>query len=163
MEKVVLLLGSNLGISQEILQKAIKLINDRVGVVEKASGIYQSKPWGFEHSNDFLNQVVLVNTQKSPEKLLDTILGIEGDLGRVREGGTYQARIIDIDILYYNEMVFDVEHLKIPHPLLQQRKFTLIPLVEILPDYIHPVFNKTNRELLEQCSDNSEVIKRNES
>ncbi|HET6243515.1 MAG: 2-amino-4-hydroxy-6-hydroxymethyldihydropteridine diphosphokinase [Bacteroidetes bacterium] len=160
MEKAVLLLGSNLGDSLEILHKALSLIVERIGKVEKISEIYQSKPWGFEHKNDFLNQVIVVNTTKSPANLLSSILEIEHEMGRIRIGHVYMARIIDIDILYYNEKVLNLENLKIPHPLLHKRKFTLIPLVEILPEFIHPIFQKTNLELLEGCTDNSEILKR---
>lgn len=159
MEEVVLLLGSNLGNSLGILQKAVEMINERVGEVIKKSSIYQSKPWGFEHDNNFLNQIILINTEKGAEKLLELILEIEHDLGRIREGKSYKARTIDIDIIYYNEKVLNLENLKIPHPLLQERMFTLAPLVEILPHFIHPVFKESNLELLKKCPDNSEVTK----
>ena len=157
MNRAVLLLGSNLGNASENLEKAIRLILERIGSLEEISSVYETKPWGFKHENNFLNQVLVIKTKENPLNLLRLILEIEKELGRVRAGDVYKARTLDIDILYYNDVVLDHAHLKIPHPLLHIRKFTMVPLVEVLPDYIHPVLNKTNKELLEDCKDDSEV------
>ena len=157
MNRAVLLLGSNLGNASENLEKAIRLILERIGLLEKISSVYETRPWGFKHENNFLNQVLIIKTLEEPLNLLRIILLIEKELGRVRSGKVYKARTLDIDILYYNDLVLDNAHLKIPHPLLHTRKFTMVPLVEILPDYIHPGLNKTNKELLEDCKDDSAV------
>lgn len=160
MNKVVLLLGSNLGDGRLLFRQVIDLLNERLGALVAQSALYQSLPWGFEHENDFLNQVLVLETTCSKEGVLQSCLQIETDLGRRRkEQKGYSARIIDIDVLFVNEEVLESEHLTLPHPRLHLRKFTLLPLVELMPDFIHPVLGKSMQELLTACEDNSEVRK----
>lgn len=156
-----LLLGSNLGQKIENLRSAELEICLKIGSLVKKSSIIQSPPWGFEHKEDFLNQVLQIETRYSPFELLNAILSIEKKLGRIRflETKEYLPRIIDIDILFYDSLIIESENLIIPHPQLHLRRFTLTPLYEIAPELIHPVLEKTIRELLKLCSDNSEIKK----
>ena len=118
----------------------------------------KSAPWGFESADSFVNIVARVNTQKNPEEVLVAIHEIEAGLGRIREGGGgYQSRTIDIDILFFDDEIIDRKNLTIPHPRLHLRRFTLQPLAEIAPDFIHPVLGKSIVELLDSCGDNSVV------
>ena len=159
MNKVVLLLGSNLGDGQLLFQQVISLIDERLGKLELQSALYQSPPWGFEHENDFINQVLIMNTEKDAEEVLQSCLQIEVDLGRKRTAQGYGARTIDIDVLFVNDEVMETESLVLPHPRLHLRKFTLLPLVELIPDFVHPTLQKSMQELLVVCEDNSEVRK----
>ena len=154
MSRVYLLLGSNIGNRKETLSKACKLIARNTGVILSSSGVYESVSWGFKSNNHFLNQVLLIETEYSPQHLLSEILNIENILGRVRKSKHYESRVIDIDILLYDDKIVEDINLKIPHPRLHQRNFALVPLVEIAGEFIHPVFNKTIREILEECNDN---------
>ncbi len=124
----------------------------------KCSAIYESRSWGYKSENLFYNQCIEIRTDQGLGDCLDLIQEIECFFGREREGAEYQDRKLDIDILFYNEIIADTELLKVPHPRLHQRKFVLIPLVEILPDLVHPVFHKTISELLLRCEDPLEVI-----
>lgn len=155
---VCILLGSNLDDREEYLHLAMKEIVSLCGKLTAQSSIYETEPWGFESENDFLNQVIIVKTSLSPLKLLEALLHIETSLGRIRlhlEG--YASRIIDIDILYYGDLVIDTDVLSIPHPRLHFRRFTLVPLAELLPDFIHPVIKKSHTELLLGLDDSSPV------
>ena len=157
MSKVVLLLGSNLGNRKNFLDKAIELIKSRVGLVSKASSIYESEPWGFNSNNLFLNQVIIIESTYQPQTILKKLQQIENELGRKIKSQTYQNRIIDIDILFYDEMQFKSKELTIPHPRLHLRQFTLIPLVEIAGNYIHPVLGQRLDELVTNFPDNKSV------
>jgi len=160
MNNVFLLFGGNLGDRFELIADAIDLTQRAIGEIVKASSVYESAPWGFEHENKFLNKVIIVNTSYSPQSILKTIQKIETKLGRVRnKTGMYSGRTIDIDILFYEDLVMNEEDLKIPHPLLHERRFTLQPLVEIAPNFEHPVLNKTMRQLLEICPDKQDAVR----
>ena len=152
-----LLLGSNLGNKCKNLCTAEYELSLRAGILIKKSSVYQSPPWGFEHNEDFLNQVLKFETQQSPNHLLDTILQIEQEMGRKRSNGTktYLPRLIDIDILFYDDLIHKSEKLILPHPNLHLRRFTLEPLSEIAPDFFHHVLKRTIKELLEICPDHS--------
>ena len=153
----VILLGTNLNDRRKNLEEAIRQIDQRIGVIEMASGLYRTAPWGNTNQDDFLNQVVVVKTSLSPRSLLNELLLIESQMGRVRSE-KWAARLIDLDILYYGHAVIHEKGLDVPHPYLQDRRFTLVPLAEILPDFMHPELNKTNAELLAQTADFSEVF-----
>jgi len=154
--KVYLGLGSNLGNREENLQTARNFIQEKLGIISSQSSIYETAAWGITQQNDFLNQVVEAETSYSPIAVLHLILQIENLMGRVREI-KWGARIIDIDILYYENEVFSTENLHIPHPFIQERKFVLIPLCEIAENFIHPKLKKSNLELLEKCLDSGEI------
>ena len=146
---VYLLLGSNLGNRKEILDKAINLLSQKVGVVILQSKDYETAPWGITNQPDFLNLAVSIQTRLEPLQILEITQSIENQLGRVRKE-KWGARLIDIDILFYGNEIIDEPNLKIPHPLLQERDFALTPLVEIAPNFVHPVFGKTILELREK-------------
>ncbi|MGQ0827471.1 MAG: 2-amino-4-hydroxy-6-hydroxymethyldihydropteridine diphosphokinase [Bacteroidota bacterium] len=157
MNTVYLLLGSNLGDKLHVLQQAAQLIEKQIGSINKVSGIYITAAWGNTSQPDFINQAIRVHTSLSADEVLQQILEIEKTLGRVRDHQKWKERIIDIDILFYNNCIIDTSHLTVPHPYLQDRKFVLIPLLEIAPDLIHPIYNKSVRILLNECTDTLEV------
>lgn len=141
MNTVFLLLGSNLGNRQNFLQEAIKLISLQIAPVIKTSSIYETQSWGKTDAPDYLNQVVVLETDIPALELLRRILSIELVLGRKREE-EWGSRTIDIDILFYGAEIINTEELQVPHPELHKRRFTLEPLAEIAPDLVHPVINK---------------------
>ncbi len=131
--RVYLGLGTNLGNREQNLQEAIRLIDDRVGKVTRQSSFIQTEPWGFKSENLFLNAVILCETEQTPREVLLTTQQIERDMGRQQKSVSvgYADRVIDIDILLYDDLTVDEPDLKIPHPLMQQRDFVMIPLGEI--------------------------------
>jgi 2-amino-4-hydroxy-6-hydroxymethyldihydropteridine diphosphokinase len=149
---VVILLGGNIGARQEWMQQASILISDKIGQINASSNYYETKAWGNKDQPDFLNQVLACATTHTPIEVLRFCLQIEKKLGRNRKE-KWGSRTIDIDILYYDSEICATSELKIPHPYLHERRFTLVPLVEVLPNFIHPIFNFTNKELLERCED----------
>lgn len=154
MNSAYLLLGSNLGDRFALLQGARKEISSTVGKISKESSVYESEPWGFHSDNKFLNQVIRIETELRPIELLTEILRIESKLGRNRIGEKgYTSRLIDIDILFYNDEIILEEKLTIPHPKIPDRMFTLLPLFEIEPYLIHPVSGKPVADLLKECKD----------
>lgn len=157
-QSIFLLLGSNLGERLAILESARQHIAGRVGTISAQSSIYETAPWGVLDQPAFLNQVLRVETEFAPEEVLRIILDIEHELGRIRYE-RWGARVIDIDLLYYSDLVLDTARLTLPHPRLQDRRFTLIPLAEIAPDYVHPLLRKTSQELLTMCADEGVVSK----
>ncbi|MCX6186579.1 MAG: 2-amino-4-hydroxy-6-hydroxymethyldihydropteridine diphosphokinase [Bacteroidetes bacterium] len=155
---VVLLLGSNMGDSIACLKTAINGIEQRLAPLVVSSSIYKTAAWGKTNQADFYNQVVTFNSTLEAEKILEICLDIEKQMGRERIE-KWAERVIDIDILFYRNEIIDSPNLKVPHPYLHVRKFTLVPLNEILPSLIHPTFNKTIDNLLANCSDASKVEK----
>ena len=156
--RVYLLLGSNLGNRHQLLETAIVHISERIGNISQSSGLYETAAWGKTDQPAFINQVVEVNTSISPQELLQKIQEIENQMGRIRYE-KWGERIIDIDILYYADLVLDEENIKVPHPEIAKRMFTLAPLVEIAAGYRHPILLKTNQELLTECADPLEITK----
>jgi 2-amino-4-hydroxy-6-hydroxymethyldihydropteridine diphosphokinase len=143
---IYLALGSNLGDRQGNLETAIQSMGSEIQVLKRSS-IYETPPWGFEDQPAFLNMVFQAETQFSPWKLLKTLKKLEGSMGRqptFRNG----PRLIDIDILFYDQMDFEQSGLVIPHPRIAERTFVLVPLAEIAPTFVHPVLQVTIRELL---------------
>ena len=158
MQTIYLLLGSNLGDSVLMLKNASLKIENELGELTQSSSFYKSPPWGFEHDNDFVNQVLQVQTSLSPLELLKACLSIEKSLGRERKDQDgYAARKIDIDILFYADRILDSEALQLPHPRMHLRRFTLLPLAEISDSIVHPIFNKSVGHLLLECEDFSVV------
>ena len=134
MHKVYLSLGTNLGNRKRNIREAIEKIEELVGVVVRQSALYETKPWGFSSPNDFINACILVETVLAPRQLLEALQGIEREMGRVLKSvnGEYHDRIIDIDILLYDGLKVNEPDLVIPHPLMNERDFVMIPLREIL-------------------------------
>jgi 2-amino-4-hydroxy-6-hydroxymethyldihydropteridine diphosphokinase len=159
MASVYLLLGGNLGDRESYLEKAAKMIHATLGQVGLRSSVYETEPWGFTHEQTFLNQVLLVETTRSPEEVLEAILDIESRLDRVRNGEGYQARTIDIDLLFYDDLCLSKTNLIIPHPRMHERNFALIPMTEISPAFVHPVLKKTMIQLREECKDTLKVTR----
>ena len=133
-------------------------IEEVVGKIEKHSGIYETQSWGNENLPGFYNKSILISTELSPLILLGKILTIEKELGRERKK-KWESREIDIDILFFNSEVIEDQNLNIPHPLIQERMFSLVPSAEILPDYIHPVIGCSLTELIIKCKDQLKVSK----
>lgn len=134
MHKVYLSLGSNLGDRKYEIKRAVELIGERIGAVERVSSLYETEPWGFSSDNMFVNAAVCVSTQLTPRALLEATQAIERDMGRTVKSvnGQYHDRTIDIDILLYDNIKVDEPDLKIPHPLMNERAFVMKPLKEIL-------------------------------
>ena len=158
MSKVYLSIGSNKGNRSVLINKAIDEIEKKVGIIISRSSIYQSKSWGFD-SNDFYNLCLLIDTDIVPKSLLINLKKIEKSMGREDIDGSYSDRFIDIDILFYDNIITDSEDLKIPHPKIEIRKFVLVPMLEIANDYVHPILNKTIKELYNDCSDQDIPLK----
>ncbi len=144
--------GSNLGDRSGNLDTALGLIAEYPLKIDKVSSVFISSPWGFRSDNDFFNQVIGITTSMEAYDLLDMVWEIETGMGRKRTGKGYSDRIIDIDILFYGSEIISFRDLVIPHPLLHERMFVLQPMAEIVPEFIHPVLNKTIAELLSECS-----------
>ena len=158
MSKVYLSIGSNKGNRSVLINKAIDEIEKKIGVIISRSSIYQSKSWGFD-SNDFYNLCLLIHTDIMPKSLLINLKKIEKSMGREDIDGSYSDRFIDIDILFYGNIIIDSEDLKIPHPKIEIRKFVLVPMLEIADDYVHPILNKSIKELDNDCSDQDIPLK----
>ena len=158
MLKIFLSLGTNIGNKLANLSTAIAKIEKNIGHINQQSGVYETEAWGFKSESDFLNQVIMVETSLTPLQLLQCCLEIERSMGRERkQSGNYESRIIDVDILFYGDSIVNEEKLRIPHPLLEKRRFILEPLNEIAPDFIHPVMEKSITKLLEECTDTGVV------
>jgi 2-amino-4-hydroxy-6-hydroxymethyldihydropteridine diphosphokinase len=153
-----LLTGGNMGRREENLVKARKSIERECGAILQSSSIYETAAWGNTKQAAFLNQVLAIQTFLSPQQLLKKILTIEKKMGRLREE-KYGPRVIDIDILLFNDAILDQPSLKIPHPQLQNRRFVLVPLAEIAAEIVHPVLKKTIADLLALCPDKLVVKK----
>ena len=155
---VFLGLGSNVGDREQNLAKVLYAISEISDcAIEHLSSVYISEPWGNKEQDPFLNQVIEIETKLNPLRLLAACQEIEGTMGR-RKSARWGPRIIDIDILLYHHQVVDEKSLKIPHPRLTERKFVLIPLVEIAPSLVIPGSGKTTREFLKECRDTAGVL-----
>lgn len=151
-------LGTNQGNKLENLQNAIHLIADKIGSVSKISSVYKTASWGF-NSDDFYNICIQVSTHHPPKKLMQILLNIEAELGRTRKENTgYTDRNIDLDVLLYNDEILFSKILTVPHPKMLERKFVLVPLVEITPNSIHPIEKRKLTICLQNCNDSSEIL-----
>lgn len=158
MNNVFLLLGSNLGDRKLYLQQAIMHIAYDIAPTLKISSVYETQSWGKTDEPDYLNMVIELETELPAQTILNKILAIEQVMGRVREE-KWGSRIIDIDILYYNDAIINEPGLHVPHPELHNRRFTLEPLAEIAPDFVHPVLKKNNLWLKNELKD-SLIVKK---
>ncbi|MBS1774400.1 MAG: 2-amino-4-hydroxy-6-hydroxymethyldihydropteridine diphosphokinase [Bacteroidetes bacterium] len=156
MIKAYLLLGSNEGNRIDWLNKAMAALEQSIGKIVAKSSLYETAAWGKEDQPDFLNMALCIETQLSPQQLLQSILQTEIQLGRHRTV-KWGQRTIDIDILFYGNEVIDTPDLKVPHPYIQERRFALVPMNEIAPELLHPILQKTIAELLVSCPDKLEV------
>jgi deoxyguanosine kinase len=153
--QVVLSLGSNQGNRLENIVQCIELIHQEIGTIIKVSKLYETPSWGFE-SEAFYNCALVLHTSQTPQQILTAVLIVENKLGRIRnENAGYQSRIIDIDVIAFDDEVLDFDHLQVPHPLMQNRKFVLLPFQDLNLDWEHPVFKKSISELLQITTDDS--------
>lgn len=150
MSRIYLGIGSNLGDKEQNIMTALKLVKERVGTIVIQSSICKTMPWGFHSDNIFYNAAACVETNLTPMQVLSVIKMIEMEMGRTSKSsqGMYADRIIDLDLLFYEDQVINEVMLTVPHPLLQYRMFVLMPMTEIAPDLVHPVLKLTMRELL---------------
>lgn len=159
MAKLFLLLGGNLGDKAQIFKSAHERLSEELGPVVGVSAMYETEPWGFESDDMFWNQVLILETALQPEEVLAHTKAIELELGRVRKAARYASRLIDIDLLFYDNLVLHLPNLELPHPRIIDRRFVLEPLAEVAEDFVHPVFKQSIGCLLEECSDRL-VVKR---
>lgn len=150
MSRIYLGIGSNLGDKEQNIMTALKLVKEGVGTIVIQSSICKTMPWGFHSDNIFYNAAACVETNLTPMQVLSVIKMIEMEMGRTSKSsqGMYADRIIDLDLLFYEDQVINEVMLTVPHPLLQYRMFVLMPMTEIAPDLVHPVLKLTMRELL---------------
>jgi 2-amino-4-hydroxy-6-hydroxymethyldihydropteridine diphosphokinase len=158
MNSAYLLTGGNLGNREENLATARELINLHCGTIVKASSLYETAAWGNTDQPAFLNQALELATSLNARQLIRRLLKVEKNMGRIRKE-KYGPRLIDIDILLFNNEKHNYHFLKLPHPEMQNRRFALLPLAEIAPGMVHPVLNKTIAELLKECKDELPVKK----
>ena len=154
MAKVYVGLGTNLGDKEQNLRDAVQKIEEQIGKVVSLSAFYVTAPWRFTSENSFLNAAACVDTDLSPLAVLQETQAIERELGRTKKSvdGVYSDRLIDIDLLFYEDLVLSVTsptgaELNLPHPLMTERDFVMLPLAEIAPELVHPVFGKTMKEI----------------
>jgi 2-amino-4-hydroxy-6-hydroxymethyldihydropteridine diphosphokinase len=156
---IFLSLGTNLGDKSDNIDNACIQIQNRIGQIIQQSPVYETEPWGFDTENVFFNLVLQIQSHFSAFEILHKAKTIESEMGRAERKSTgYASRIIDIDILFYGYQVVHAPELVIPHPRIHERKFVLVPLNDIAPDFLHPEYNKTISQLLANCPDVS-VIK----
>jgi 2-amino-4-hydroxy-6-hydroxymethyldihydropteridine diphosphokinase len=146
-----------MGDRQDNLKRGIECLKQaKINVVAQSS-IYETSPWGVENQDMYLNQVIGIETNISPEELIQICKSCEQKVGRNIDQGHMQARVLDIDIVFYGDMILSKPELEIPHPRMHQRLFVLIPLLELDEDFVHPILGKAVWELYNECRDHSEV------
>lgn len=157
MAKVYIGLGTNLGDKEQNLRNAVQKIEEQIGKVVSLSAFYMTAPWGFSSDNSFLNAAACVETELLPLDVLQETQKIERELGRTKKsvGGVYSDRLIDIDLLLYEDLILTLvapsgAELNLPHPLMTERDFVMLPLAEIAPELRHPVLGKTMKEICSQ-------------
>ena len=155
---IYLHIGSNLGDRENYLNRAIQLIRKQIGEIPKVSHIYETAAWGKTDQPAFLNQALEIQTALFPNELMDQLKKIEEEMGRIRKE-KWGPRLIDLDMIFYDDLIFEIEGLIIPHPRMHIRNFVLIPMMDLNPDFFHPIFRQTIRELKAWCQDDLEVRK----
>ena len=161
MHRVFLALGSNLGNRVENLQLAVENIVEQIGTIQSIAPLYETEPWGFDSDNWFVNTVIELETVLNPLDLLNKCMHIETKHGRKRAKAAlgYSSRVIDIDILFYDNQIINLPELIIPHKHLQNRKFVLVPLNDVAPDFMHPLIKQPVKVLLENCIDKIKLVR----
>lgn len=156
--QVILSIGSNQGDRLEVIKHCMALLHQEIGTVIQVSKVYETAAWGFD-SDAFYNCTLLLHTHHSALEVLLKVLVIEQKLGRIRKNESgYQSRIIDIDMIAFDEAIIETEMLTVPHPLMQDRKFVLLPFQDLKVKWMHPVFHKSISELIETCSDKGDCV-----
>ena len=159
MHQVFLSIGGNLGNKRANFDKVYTHIQNELGCIILRSSVYETPPWGFDSEDSFWNQVLCIETLLNPSEILEKIKNIDAAFGRKRISEGYSSREMDVDILYFEDKIIETENLTIPHPLLHKRLFVVVPLAEIVPDWVHPVLKLTSVEMLNNCEDKSEIKK----
>lgn len=161
MSRVYLSLGSNSNDKAEMLEKAIALLASKLGSIEAISQTYETPAWGYESDNTYYNSAIIIDTLESPNSTLAITQAIEKELGRKIKtiNGEYTDRPIDLDIIFYDDVIINLKHLVIPHVHTCERRFVLQPLNDIVPEYVHPVRKEKISVLLLKCTDNTKVVK----
>ena len=159
MNTAYLLIGGNVGDRAANLQTALRRIAETCGTITRTSSLYETAAWGNTYQPSFYNQAVVVTTPLSPEGLMNQLLDIELEMGRIRTQ-KYGPRTIDLDILMIDDLVLNTEKLTIPHPQMHNRRFALLPLIEVAPTLIHPLFDQSIEVLLQNCPDTLDVQKK---
>lgn len=157
--QLILSLGGNLGNKAQIFRDTSEMIECKIGRIVSASPVYETPPWGFESNDPFWNQVLQVSTCLLPDLVLTEIRMIEEHFGRERKQGVYLSRMMDIDILFYDDLILNTDELTVPHAHIAMRRFVLAPLADIAPGLVHPGTGKTVLNMLEECIDTSEIKK----
>lgn len=157
MHTVLLLLGGNIGKVKENFDRAISRLAGH-GEISAVSRLYRTEAWQMDDAPDFLNQAILLKTSLEPLELLKVTRSIEDESGRIRDTDGYQSRALDIDILLVDEDIIDTVDLKVPHPRMHQRKFTMVPAAEIAGKWLHPILNKDLNTLNNDCRDSLPVV-----
>lgn len=147
-------MGSNLGDKKKNMERAIQLLEEQIGSIQQVSSVYLTKAWGDESLNDFYNLVLTIKTEFEPEKVMDTLLAIEQKIGRKRMTTGYENRLIDLDVIYIEDIILNGERLQVPHPRMHERAFVLVPLMEVLPHFEHPILKQSTIELVENLEIN---------
>ncbi|MCH7415677.1 2-amino-4-hydroxy-6-hydroxymethyldihydropteridine diphosphokinase [Belliella sp. R4-6] len=158
MRQVILIIGGNVGDRMALLSEAKSKLMFKIGQLKDKSAVYETQAWGGKSKGDYLNQILIFETDFEAEYILDIALKVEKELGRERDV-KWGNRTMDIDILYFGEEIINKPNLIVPHPYISERRFVLVPLEEVLPDFVHPKFHLTNKELLRKCTDSCNVIK----
>lgn len=158
MTQATIIFGSNSGDKRDLIESAVSRIAFRTGRVVSVSSFYETEPWGFDCPDLFLNRIAVFETELTAHDFLSICLETEQEFGRVRSSSTrYTSRTIDIDILFYGTEAIRTPELIVPHPRMQLRKFVLVPLQEVMPDFVHPILQRTVSELLYSCPDRMKV------
>jgi len=162
-KQIVLLLGGNIGDTRGYIRNGLTLLEQQLGFLTHLSSFYKTTSWGFD-SADFINLAIVIETEKTAEQCLSITQGIEEELGRINHNTKdgYADRSLDIDIIFYDNETIESDTLIIPHPRMHQRNFVLQALLEIIPHFIHPVFNKSIETLANQCKDSLNTLLLNE-
>ncbi len=159
MHKVFLGIGGNIGDKRNNFKKVYQLINERLGKIVDSSSVYETPPWGFHSEDPFWNQILIIETKLEAEEILWRINEIDEVFGRERDKERYSSREMDVDILYFDDEYYETPSLIIPHPKIPERKFVLVPLTEVAPDFKHPLRRLTSLQMLENCRDKSLIKK----
>lgn len=157
MEKLVLILGGNLGDREKLILEAKLRLQQFVGEIVQESKIYETQAWGGQSNGNYLNQVVVLISELEPLQVLEKIQAIELELGRERQI-KWGDRTMDIDILYFGNQIIKSALLTVPHPYISKRKFVLVPLMDVLPEFIHPIHQRSHHDLLERLNDDLDVL-----